>query len=701
MKTTTRIHRISARVLLAAGLALGGAACDPGPYNIADFNDGDLVLPGNGGGGGIPGCNINAIAPRPDINVANGITLLSPTGATVTAFDVQQPFIINIGGLTAQARVQIELRDPSDTVLTPAGGLVATADQDGRIVGAVIAHNVTPATAGNHTINVINPASAAVLLTATVSVTDTAPRLFCASGATPQSAFLEVEDVTVRLENAAGLADGTYDLFLRPDTAPPIGANGALGTVSRDFVVSGGAGSLNLGTFPVGKALDVVLDVNGDGDFDPGTDLLTNALRSAPCFSVQAASGVTPLVTQLAADVLGSYRDVFDAGLADETRRDVYVVQKPARKSSAPGTSARLYVVPHQNTWLDGATLTDTGDFEVSTPQPGSGFNGPWLVWPRASIAPGCYDVVADMNANGTYDVGVDYLDNIDSLGATTCGFSVADPACAANVTVTAPANNAVTEATATTLQGSASGGSSSGIVSVLGAQAANAFNLTASGGAFNALIPLFQGGNTLQVAFPGAANQTCSKLVNVTATAGCANELIRIQMTWDGDTDSDLHFVRPTAAEPLGTDYDNGGGPNPNDCNFSNCKVSPGGGGNSIDWGQIGNEADDPKLDVDCIACGNGVENIVMTSINENGTYGIYVDQYSGSENPVIVTVFIRGVQVGQVNCGAMTAGSPTDSCRVGFIQWTGGNGGGGVFIEDGIKSSAAFDPEFPPPSF
>ena len=96
-----------------------------------------------------------------------------------------------------------------------------------------------------------------------------------------------------------------------------------------------------------------------------------------------------------------------------------------------------------------------------------------------------------------------------------------------------------------------------------------------------------------------------------------------------------------------------------------------------------------DPKLDVDCIACGTGVENIWMNSITEDGDYTIYVDAFSGSETDVTVTVFIGKSIVGEVNCGAMTAGSSTDSCFVGTVTWLGGDSGTGSFTASGTKAS------------
>ena len=83
------------------------------------------------------------------------------------------------------------------------------------------------------------------------------------------------------------------------------------------------------------------------------------------------------------------------------------------------------------------------------------------------------------------------------------------------------------------------------------------------------------------------------------------------------------------------------------------------------------------------------------MNEINKNGIYTVYVDAYEDTETNVTVTLFIRGAQVGQVNCGSMVSSdsvapltSATDSCRVGTINWTGGTNGNGTFTPDGAKA-------------
>ena len=83
------------------------------------------------------------------------------------------------------------------------------------------------------------------------------------------------------------------------------------------------------------------------------------------------------------------------------------------------------------------------------------------------------------------------------------------------------------------------------------------------------------------------------------------------------------------------------------------------------------------------------------MSNISNDGSYKVYVDAYNEDDRGlnVTVSVFILGTRVAQVNCGTMdssgAAASPTDSCFVGTINWTGGSAGFGSFIPDGTLAT------------
>jgi hypothetical protein len=353
----------------------------------------------------------------------------------------------------------------------------------------------------------------------------------------------------------------------------------------------------------------------------------------------------------------------------------------------------RKYVVVHQNTWSQGNALLDvTGDsaeaFDVDAVQGFCTNESPWLVWPRQRLVAGCYDCVIDVNANGVYDVGTDFVDNIDSLGdPTTCGMRVSDMACGDFITVTSHSNGQSVDATAITLEGTFEAEPTSAKVTVTSGTQANTVDVGVTGTEFSAVLPLFHGENILTLSAVKANGVACAETFKITSTASTSSEqLFQAQLTWDAvDQDMDLHLVKP------GGTYANGGWGDGTDCNFGNCKVLDDNGNpvdNNIDWGKVG-ESDDPKLDVDCISDCSRIENIWMNEINQDGAYKVYVDAYTGSATAVNVAIFIRGAQVSTVACGAMAEDTATDSCFVGTISWSGGSGGNGTFTASGTKGA------------
>ena len=74
------------------------------------------------------------------------------------------------------------------------------------------------------------------------------------------------------------------------------------------------------------------------------------------------------------------------------------------------------------------------------------------------------------------------------------------------------------------------------------------------------------------------------------------------------------------------------------------------------------------------------------MSQISENGDYTVFVDAFGGTGNDVRVRVYIGGALIDEVECGDMTSGGGTDSCRVGTINW---NGSAGSFSSDGTLAN------------
>jgi len=101
------------------------------------------------------------------------------------------------------------------------------------------------------------------------------------------------------------------------DGDPLVGVN------SQTVNVSGGQGSANLGTFALG-AYDVVCDIDADGMYYAGTDLVARARRFHACFTIQDANSGNDIIGQVCSDRHGNYRDVFDPNATDPAIRDVF-----------------------------------------------------------------------------------------------------------------------------------------------------------------------------------------------------------------------------------------------------------------------------------------------------------------------------------------------------------------------------------------
>ncbi len=625
-------------------------------------------------------------------------------GNAIESLDSNDPVVMDADGLSANTQYRIKVIDPNGDELNPTGGFIASTDEDGDLPNLTVVQDLggvpegtgatlysdgptvrRAATPGDHTIQVEDE-DGNIVHTIDFTVVD-GPKVFAADASgVARGSFLRTEHVYAKVDQGEGtIANGTYNLYVISDLNPVLETGDSLGQVKTTVSVTGGAGQADLGVYGSLGVYDIVVDINANETFDATSDLISRRPRFHPGFTIQDANSGNAIIGQICADRNGNYRDVFDPDALDPAVRDMWAYITPSERSLVQHTiGVDKYVVTHQNSWSQGDDLSDVTSGRETDPVQGFCTNeAPWLIWPRQLLRAGCYDCVIDVNRNGVFDEGTDFVDNIDNTGQATCGARVADTTCSSNIDITSHDDNETVTATAVQLTGTVSGSPVSGRVTLTSDNQSNAVNLSIAAGAFSAQVPLFNGLNQVTLAFIYADGSTCSKTIYLTSTStSSSNQVFRVQLTWDGDTDMDLHLVRPNGS------YTNGGG-GTDDCNYGNCKVGVEGTiANSIDWGTSG-EDDDPKLDVDCISCGNGIENIWMNEIPEDGSYTIYVDAYSGSETNVTVTVFIGGAQVGQVNCGSMSSGSATDSCRVGTINWTGGNNGSGSFSSDGTTAT------------
>lgn len=657
------------------------------------------------------GCGSSSTSTTNSTPTAAAVTggLVDESGQTITSVDTNDSVNLTLSNLTANSQYSITVTDPSGVSLSPSGGFIATSDEDGNIASSTIVQDLStnsvsvPALVlkgapftpkkvdtGTYTITA-NNSSGTQVFTTSLTVTD-GSKVFCADSAgTARASFAPSQTVYAEVKKGSGtLADGTYTCYVLSDLNANLADQDTLAGTSVTVTVASGEGLATLGAaFAVG-AYDVICDIDGDGKYDKGSDLISRAERFRPCFTVQSLNSGSDIIGQVCSDRHGNYRDFFDPNATDQSIRDVFAWISPAELSLVEhAISVNKYVVAHQDTWSNGDTLTDVDSAIEKDPVQGFCTNeSPWLVWPRQNLRPGCYDCVIDVNSNGRYDKGTDFVDNIDNSGDNTVGgMCVTDntSACTDFITISSHTEGQSVDATAVTLAGTLAQAGTAGKVIVTSGSSSNTINLDVSSTSFSANIPLFNGDNQITISVTKSNGTTiCGKTIKLTSTStSSSNQLFRAQLTWDGDTDMDLHVVKPGGA------YSNGGS-GTTDCNFANCAVGlDGSGSNTIDWGTAGSEADDAKLDVDCIACGNGIENIWMNAINEDGDYKVYVDAFSGDETAVDVTIFINGASVRTVSCGAMSSGAATDSCFVGTISWTGGSSGNGTFTASGTKAS------------
>ncbi len=244
----------------------------------------------------------------------------------------------------------------------------------------------------------------------------------------PQGSVLAGDPVAV--EGFGFLANQQVKVFIVPDTEEWV--NGA--TLSD---VTGGAETVTCtaqGDLPrttvwqsaqrQGNAqtdgdFDVVVDVNRNDRYDTGVDVVSGMLGTS--FTVQEVTRSRQvnghLAVQLSASTQRAFKDVFDV------REPVAVWVNPPWRPLLPGKMVRKYVVLHRDNWQNGDELVDvTGRAEWDMVRYACANQYSCPVW-YPLLTPGKYDVIIDVDEDGKYTLGVDYIDA--GIGTGGAGFEV------------------------------------------------------------------------------------------------------------------------------------------------------------------------------------------------------------------------------------------------------------------------------------
>ncbi|MCX7969052.1 MAG: hypothetical protein N3B10_11295 [Armatimonadetes bacterium] len=190
---------------------------------------------------------------------------------------------------------------------------------------------------------------------------------------------------------------------------------------------------------------DVIVDVNANDRFDSGTDVVVFAIGTG--FTVQAASRgrqAQHLAVELAASQQGQFKNEFNV---DE---NVSVWLNPPWRPMTPYQMVRKYIVLHKDDWQNGDVLVDvTGRPEWDIMRFACANQYAYPVW-VGPLIPSKYDVIIDMNNDGRYTLGTDYIDAFSQTSQGVCGFVVlgTPPPVSLALSATPPAINANERAT-------------------------------------------------------------------------------------------------------------------------------------------------------------------------------------------------------------------------------------------------------------
>jgi uncharacterized protein YfaP (DUF2135 family) len=570
---------------------------------------------------------------------AAGATLRDSRGRPVSALDRSDALYLDLSGLLPRTQYDLKVFDAQSQEVSSSR---FTSDAKGQIPTTALAYDLgltvggsapgpTLEATGRYTL-IVYRLDGSVVFQRVFEVTEpTGPIVYaCNSDGTASNSFLSGGGV-VWAKGEYFAPGASIRLFVTsdrtewlPDT-PLADVSGGAETVTVN-----GSGEFLAQVWPTAlgpAACDLVADVDGNAVFSEG-DVVDGYMPVG--FMVQRLGTGGPIQVQLACDRNRNYSDVF------QTSEDVFIYINPPTQQFAHRW-VRKYIVNHRDTWATGDALVDvTQGPERDTPQFGCTNQGRTLVWP-APLTPGVYDAVIDVNSNGVYDEGTDFIDNIDSFGNAVGGFLVPGARGSPDVQITAPAGGSTDVDGVITLTGTVS--SATPVTwarwNVRSGTNTTSGNLTLASGQFSQEVYLFAGQNMVQVSVRNAQG---ADVDSITVTSGVSGVWdIHAQLVWSVDgADVDLHLVRPSGSRgSLG------------DCYYGDCRHED---RSTPDWGVLNDASDNPRLDIDCTTQCVGPENITLNTYNRpesHGRYTVEVHYYSDHGKGAVqprVNLWVRG---------------------------------------------------------
>ena len=344
------------------------------------------------------------------------ITLSNDAGQPVENFPMGGAVFAAVKGLAARKPYDV-LIIAAEGADTPLAGGTFTSDGSGVIPPTLLARDVGTTDKlgkGDYAV-VVRDSEGTELARVPFSIVDNEdPTCYaCTAEGQRRVTFAQDEDaVWVCLENLQPNAEG--EVYVLPARASYEAGAKLEGALAVKYFQADDNGQALVEVWPAATkpgAFDLVVDLNNNAQWDPESDILNGYTLAAFCVQKKP---LVPEERDLVVDLAGGAK-IAEEGPASELGSDesLFVRAYPELAGAQPLASAKIYVVPHQSKWDDGAPLLDRSK-AVERLIAAQGAIERTLVWPEP-ILPGAYDIVVDANEDGRYTRGVDYLDNVGS----------------------------------------------------------------------------------------------------------------------------------------------------------------------------------------------------------------------------------------------------------------------------------------------